>query len=102
MNPSRVHRRSAVFSNGSTLLLIRSGGTAVPGVHPVWRVPQVSFLTILSICGAEGWVFNRDSGLSAGVLLNYFNHSIELSGTGESESRHSLSMIPSDSEDHVG
>jgi hypothetical protein len=59
------------FTNGSTLLLIRSGGTAVPGVHPVWRVPQVSFLTILSICGAEGWAFNRDSGLSAGVLLNY-------------------------------
>lgn len=32
------------------------------GMHPVWRVPQVSFLTFLSICGAEGWVFNRDSG----------------------------------------
>lgn len=50
------------FSNGSTLLLIHSGGTAVSGVHPVERVPQVSFLTILSIVGAEGWAINRDSG----------------------------------------
>jgi hypothetical protein len=34
-------------------LLIRSGGTAVPGQYPVWRVPQVSFLTILSIAGRK-------------------------------------------------
>lgn len=61
MNQEVIHRRSVVFSNGSTLLLIHSGGTAVSGVHPVERVPQVSFLTILSIVGAEGWAINRDS-----------------------------------------
>ena len=65
------------FSNGSTLLLIRSGGTAVSGVHPVERVPQVSFLTILSIVGAEGWAINRDSGSSAGVHLNSSIRTIE-------------------------
>ena len=61
------------FSNGSTLLLIHSGGTAVSGVHPVERVPQVSFLTILSIVGAEGWAINRDSGLICRRPLELLN-----------------------------
>jgi hypothetical protein len=70
------------FSNGSTLLLIHSGGTAVSGVHPVERVPQVSFLTILSIVGAEGWAINRDSRSSAGVHLNSSIRTIETSRDG--------------------
>lgn len=92
MNQEVIHRRSVVFSNGSTLLLIHSGGTAVSGVHPVKRVPQVSFLTILSIVGAEGWAINRDSGLICRRPLELLNpHDRNFQGRGESESRRSLS-----------
>jgi hypothetical protein len=48
-------------------LLIRSGGTAATGASPAERVPQVSFLTILSIAGRKAG-FLTVTAVSDGVL----------------------------------
>jgi hypothetical protein len=64
--PGAVHRRF-VFTNGSTLFADPSGGTAATGASPAERVPQVSFLTILSIAGRKAG-FLTVTSMPDGVL----------------------------------
>jgi len=83
------------------LLLIHSGGTAVAGLHPVWRVPHVSFLTILSIVGRKAGLLTVTLAVCRcpHELLNPHDRIFQ----GRERANHDIrSLSPSDSENHVG
>lgn len=66
------------FTNGSTLFADPFWWNRGSGMVSRLACSPCEFPHDPQHCGAEGWAFNRDSGLSAGVLLNSSIRTIEI------------------------